>query len=205
MNEKIISNLIIKAKNHDEDAMEELLQVFKPKVIAISREYFLIGAEFDDLIQEGMIGLYKAINVYDESKNHSFSAFASLCIHRQLQNAVKNANRKKNNPLNTYLPIKYYDGSSSSDEDNVLKLVIVDDHSDIEQNYIDKEMNTIMMSKVKEILNEEQFNVLKQFLNGDSYSALAEKNKMTTKQVDNMLQAIKKKLRTLADVASSGG
>ena len=205
MNEKIISNLIIKAKNHDEDAMEELLQVFKPKVIAISREYFLIGAEFDDLIQEGMIGLYKAINVYDEAKNHSFSAFASLCIHRQLQNAVKNANRKKNNPLNTYLPIKYYDGSSSSDEDNVLKLVIVDDHSDIEQNYIDKEMNTIMMSKVKEILNEEQFNVLKQFLNGDSYSALAEKNKMTTKQVDNMLQAIKKKLRTLADVASSGG
>ena len=201
MNEKIISNLILKAKNNDHEAMEELLQVFKPKVIAISREYFLIGAEFDDLIQEGMIGLYKAINVYDETKNHSFSAFASLCIHRQLQNAVKNANRKKNNPLNAYLPIKYYDGSTSSDEDNVLKLVIVDDHSDIEQNYIDKEMNTIMMSKVKEILSEEQFNVLKQFLNGDSYSALAQKNQMTTKQVDNMLQAIKKKLRTLADVA----
>ena len=83
----------------------------------------------------------------------------------------------------------------------MLKLVIVDDHSDIEQNYIDKEMSTIMMSKVKEILSEEQFNVLKQFLNGDSYSALAQKNQMTTKQIDNMLQAIKKKLRTLADVA----
>ena len=89
MEEKEISNLIIKAKNHDEEAMEKLLQAFKPKVIAISREYFLIGAEFDDLLQEGMIGLYKAINVYDETKNHSFSAFASLCIHRQLQNAVK--------------------------------------------------------------------------------------------------------------------
>ena len=201
MTEEIISNLIINAKNHNEEAMDELLQIFKPKVIAISREYFLVGAEFDDLIQEGMIGLYKAINVYDESKNHSFSAFASLCIHRQLQNAVKNANRKKNSPLNSYLPIKYYDGSSSSEEDNVLKLVIVDDNSDIEQNYIDKELNTVMISKAKELLSEEQFKILRQFLNGDSYSSIAGNNNISTKQVDNMLQAIKKKLRTLADVA----
>lgn len=199
--DKLLSNLIIKAKNHDEDAMEELLQHFKPKVIAISREYFLVGAEFDDLIQEGMIGLYKAISVYDENKNHSFGAFASLCIHRQLQNAVKNANRKKNNPLNSYLPIKYFDGSNSSDEDGVLKLVIVDDNSNIEQNYIDKEINTIVVSKIKNMLSTEQFSVLKQFLNGDSYSSIAENNNMSAKQVDNMLQGIKKKLRTLADDA----
>ena len=162
MNEEVISKLIEKAKNHDEEAIEKLFSIFKPKVIAISREYFLIGAEFDDLLQEGMIGLYKAIGVYDKTKNHSFSAFASLCIHRQLQNAVKNANRKKNNPLNSYLPIKYYDGSTSSEEDNVLKLVIVDDASNIEQNYIDKELNTIVISKVKDILTEEQFSILKQ-------------------------------------------
>ena len=202
MTEEIISNLIINAKNHNEEAMDELLQIFKPKVIAISREYFLVGAEFDDLIQEGMIGLYKAISVYDESKNNSFSAFASLCIHRQLQNAVKNANRKKNSPLNSYVPIKYFDGSSSSDEDNVLKLVIVDDNSDIEQNYIDKELNTVMMSKAKEMLSDEQFKILRQFLNGDSYGSIAENNNISTKQVDNMLQAIKKKLRTLTEVAS---
>ena len=202
MTEEIISNLIIKAKNNDEEAMEALLQHFKPKVIAISREYFLVGAEFDDLIQEGMIGLYKAISVYEIDKNHSFSAFASLCIHRQLQNAVKNANRKKNGPLNSYLPIKYYDGTTSSDDDSVLKLVIVDDNSNIEQNYIDKELNTIVISRVKEILNDEQFIVLKQFLNGDSYTLIAERNNLSTKQVDNMLQQIKKKLRTLAEVAS---
>ena len=196
-----ILNLIKLAKNHDEQAMDELLGMFKPKVIAISREYFLVGAEFDDLIQEGMIGLYKAIGIYDETKNHNFSAFASLCIHRQLQNAVKNANRKKNNPLNTYLPIKYFDGSSSSDEDNVLKLVIVDGNSNIEQNYIDKEINTIMMSKVKEILTDEQFSILKLFLNGDSYSDIAKRSGITTKQVDNMLQTIKKKLRSIAYIA----
>ena len=197
MEEIEITNLIIQAKNHNEDAMEELMRMFKPKVIAISREYFLIGAEFDDLIQEGMIGLYKAIRVYDETKNHNFSAFASLCIHRQIQNAVKNANRKKNSPLNSYIPIKYYDGSNVSDEDSVLRLVIADENSDIEQNYIDKEINTIMLSKVKDILTDEQFNILKMFINGDSYFEIANKTNLTTKKVDNTLQAIKKKLKTI--------
>ena len=197
MEELEITNLITEAKNHNEDAMEELLRMFKPKVIAISREYFLIGAEFDDLIQEGMIGLYKAIRIYDETKNHSFSAFASLCIHRQIQNAVKNANRKKNSPLNSYIPIKYYDGSNVSDEDSVLRLVIADENSDIEQNYIDEEINTIMLSKVKDILTDEQFNILKLFINGDSYFEIANKTNLTTKKVDNTLQAIKKKLKTI--------
>ena len=201
MTEEQISDLIKKAKNHDEQSMDELLQQFKPKVIAISREYFLIGAEFDDLIQEGMIGLYKAINAYESEKNHSFSAFASLCIHRQLQNAVKNANRKKNNPLNSYLPIKYYDGSSSTDEDSKLRLVIADEDSNIEQIYIDKEINTIVISKVQDMLTQEQFKILTEFLNGDAYSLIAEKNNISAKQVDNMLQAIKKKLKTLADDA----
>ena len=192
-----ITNLIIQAKQHNEEAMEELLRLFKPKVIAISREYFLIGAEFDDLIQEGMIGLYKAIRIYDENKNHNFSAFASLCIHRQIQNAVKNANRMKNSPLNSYIPIKYYDGSNVSDEDSVLKLVIADENSDIEQNYIDKEINTIMLSKVQNILTDEQFGILKMFINGDSYFEIANKTNLTTKKVDNTLQAIKKKLKTI--------
>ena len=197
MEELEITNLIMQAKEHNEDAMEELMRKFKPKVIAISREYFLIGAEFDDLIQEGMIGLYKAIRIYDETKNHNFSAFASLCIHRQIQNAVKNANRKKNSPLNSYIPIKYYDGSNVSDEDSVLRLVIADENSDIEQNYIDNEINTILLSKVQNILTDEQFNILKMFINGDSYFEIANKTNLTTKKVDNTLQAIKKKLKTI--------
>ena len=192
-----IINLIIQAKQHNEDAMEELMRMFKPKVTAISREYFLIGAEFDDLIQEGMIGLYKAIRIYDETKNHNFSAFASLCIHRQIQNAVKNANRKKNGPLNSYIPIKYYDGSNQSDEDSILRLVIADENSDIEQNYIDKEINTILLSKVKNILTDEQFSILKMFINGASYFEIAKNTNLTTKKVDNTLQAIKKKLKTI--------
>ena len=197
MTEKQINNLLIRAKQNDEQALDELFAVFKSKVNAISREYFLIGAGMDDLVQEGMIGLYKAINVYNPEKNNNFSAFASLCIHRQLQNAVKNANRKKNSPLNSYLPIKYYDGSSSSDEENVLKLVIVDDDIDIEKNYVDKETNTLLLSKVKGILSDIQFRILKKFINGDSYANIAQSYGMTIKQVDNALQAIKKKLKSI--------
>ena len=192
-----IDELIIKAKNNDENAMEQLLQRFKSKVTAISREYFLVGADFDDLIQEGMIGLYKAINVYDPNKNHNFSAFASICIHRQLQNAVKNANRKKNSPLNSYLPIEYYGGVKTDADDSFSKLIIVDDNSDFEKQFIDNEMNAIMISKVKNILTVVQFKLLKMFLNGESYINMAKALNISTKQVDNMLQSIKKKLRTI--------
>jgi len=197
LQEEKINKLIKLSKNNDAKATEELLTIFKSKVTAISREYFLIGAEFDDLIQEGMIGLYKAINVYDETKNHNFSAFASLCIHRQLQNAVKNANRKKNNPLNSYVPIKYFDGTRDTDDDGITNLVIVDDTSNIEQNYIDKELKAIVISKVKEILSDQQYLILKMFLNGESYVKIAKTFDISTKQVDNMLQAIKKKLKTI--------
>ncbi len=192
-----IENLIERAQKYDELAMEEIFRKFKPKVIAISREYFLIGADFDDLIQEGMIGLYKAVNVYDKAKNHNFGAFASLCIHRQLQNAVKLYNRKKNSPLNAYLPIEYYGGVEQSGDKKNNKLIIVDDNSDFEKDFIDKEMNAIVISKVKDMLDENQFKLLKMFLNGATYSEMAEKLNLTTKQVDNMLQAIKKKLKSI--------
>lgn len=194
MQENIVES-ILKAQNHDETAMENLLRIFKPKVTAISREYFLLGADFDDLIQEGMIGLYKAVMIYDSNKNHNFGAFASLCIHRQLQNAVKNANRKKNTPLNSYVPITRFD--DRNDDEDVLKLVIVDDDSDIEQNIIDREMRTIVISKVKDMLTEEQFMLLKHFLNGDTYEHMSKCLNITRKQVDNTLQAIKRKLKTI--------
>lgn len=197
MDEIKINNLIKKAKNNNEQAIDQLFSLFKSKVNAISREYFLIGADNDDLIQEGMIGLYKAISIYDPEKNHSFSAFASLCIHRQLQNAVKNANRKKNSPLNAYVPIKYFDGSNTSDEENIMRLVIVDDTSDIEQNILQEESNAILLSKVQNVLSDMQFAVLKRFISGESYSQMAKELDITTKNVDNILQAVKKKLKTL--------
>jgi len=188
-----VNELIVKAQGGDDDAMEQILRQYMPKVSAIAREYFLIGGGYDDLIQEGIIGLYKAIKVYDETKNKNFSAFASLCIHRQLQNAVKLANRKKNSPLNEYLPIKYFDGSM----DEKSSLVIVDDESNVEKMFMDKEFNDDIMTKIKNVLTEEQFAILSKFLQGVSYVAIGEEFNMTTKQVDNSLQAIKKKIKAI--------
>ena len=198
MEEKEVVNLIIKAKNNDDNAVAELLTVYKSKVNAISNEYFLQGADRDDLIQEGMIGLYKAIKIYEPEKNHNFSAFASMCIQRAMLNAVKNANRMKNSPLNSYVPIKYFDGSSSSDEENVLKLVIVDDESNIEQNILNKETNAILLSKVKEMLTHEEYQVfVKRCLNNESYSDISKSVNLPVKKIDNMLQSIKKKLKAI--------
>ncbi|MBE7076327.1 MAG: sigma-70 family RNA polymerase sigma factor [Clostridiales bacterium] len=193
MDEIEVNELIVKAQGGDDDAMEQILRQYMPKVSAIAREYFLIGGGYDDLIQEGIIGLYKAIKVYDETKNKNFSAFASLCIHRQLQNAVKLANRKKNSPLNEYLPIKYFDGSM----DEKSSLVIVDDESNVEKMFMDKEFNDDIMTKIKNVLTEEQFAILSKFLQGVSYVAIGEEFNMTTKQVDNSLQAIKKKIKAI--------
>lgn len=193
MEDKFLA-LIQKAREHNEDSVEELIRVFKPKVIAISREYFLAGADFDDLLQEGMIGLYKAIMSYNEDKNHSFSAYASLCIHRQIQNAVKLANRKKNAPLNQYIPINYLGGVQVDDEP--VTLIIMDD-ADVEKEIVIKETNAILLSRVQELLSKDQFALLQLFLNGETYQEMSCKTNKTIKQVDNMIQAIKKKLKTI--------
>lgn len=187
--------LIAKAQQGDETAMENIVNLFRAKVTAISREYFLVGAGLDDIIQEGMIGLFKAVYSYNAEKNHSFSSYASLCIERQIQTAIKNANRKKNSPLNSYVPISQFD--DRDDDDEKLKLVLVDDESDFEQKYINRELNVVVMSKIKTLLSNEQFKLLKMFLNGKSYAEMAQALNISTKQVDNNLQAIKRILKSL--------
>ena len=98
-----INEVVTRAQNGDFESMEYILKIFKPKVTAICREYFLLGADFDDLSQEGMIGLYKAVVAYKPDKNSNFASFATMCIHHQVQNAVKVASSKKNHPLNDSL------------------------------------------------------------------------------------------------------
>ncbi len=189
-----LNELILKAQQGEESAMEQIVQLFRAKVTAISREYFLVGAGLDDIIQEGMIGLFKAVYSYQPEKNHNFGSYASLCIEHQIQTAIKNANRLKNNPLNSYVPISQFD--DRNDDEEKLKLVLVDDDSNFEQNYINRELNTEVMAKIKNMLSAEQFKLLKMFLNGKSYVEMATALNITTKQVDNNLQAIKKILRS---------
>lgn len=195
MTEQEVNILIAQAQAHDENAMEELLRQFKSKVTAISREYFLLGADGDDLSQEGMIGLFKAIMIYDQTKNHNFGAFASLCIHRHLQNAVKLATRKKNGPLNNYLPISHFDGSSFTDDDEKLKLVLADDKSNVEENFLLQEKNSNLTKSLHQLCEGEQLEILLLYLDGLSYLDIANKLKISTKKVDNTIQAIKRKIK----------
>ncbi|MBQ7880891.1 MAG: sigma-70 family RNA polymerase sigma factor [Clostridia bacterium] len=190
-----ISEVVAKAKLGDFESMEHILKCFKPKVTSICREYFLLGADFDDLIQEGMIGLYKAIVGYNVDKNDNFSSFATMCIHHQVQNAVRVANSKKNQPLNDYVSINV-EGKFSQNEDSP-KLMLQASDKCAEQLSLDKEREDVLYTQVKQALTNEQYGVLLMYLNGYSYNEMATKYNVTTKKVDNIIQAIKRKLRVL--------
>lgn len=190
-----INEIVAKAKQGDFESMEYILQFFKPKVTAICREYFLLGADFDDLLQEGMIGLYKSIIAFNESKNDKFSTFASMCIHHQIQNAVKVAGSKKNQPLNDYVSINI-EGKFSDQADSP-KIILQALDKGAEQVSLDNESAKLLYQKVKTALTNEQYSILLMYLNGYSYSEIAKTNDITTKKVDNIIQAIKRKLKIL--------
>lgn len=190
-----LNKYLYQAKNGDIESMDYILQYFKPKVIAICREYFLIGADFDDILQEGMIGLYKAIIGYNQDKNDNFSSFASMCIHHQIQNAVKVANSKKNLPLNDYISISI-DGKVNQGEDSP-KIMLQANDKGVEQISLDKENINIFYKNLQKQLYTLQYKILVMYLNGYSYSEIAKVNNISNKNVDNQIQAIKRKLKVL--------
>lgn len=191
-----ITELIEKAKLGDTESMEDILQFFKPKVNAICREYFLIGADFDDILQEGMIGLYKAVQNYNKGKNDNFSRFASMCIHRQIQSAVKIANAKKNLPLNDYFSINE-EGAIENDGEYGAQIILVTKDRIVEKNLTQKEKNADFINQIKNLLNQEQYKILILYLNGYSYSEISKLSNQTVKKIDNTIQTIKKKLKKL--------
>ncbi len=188
-----INDIVASAKNGDLSSMESILQYFKPKVTAICREYFLIGADFDDILQEGMIGLYKAITCFNGDKNDNFASFATMCIHHQIQNAVKVANSKKNQPLNDYVSINV-EGGISATEDSP-KIILQANDVSAEQASLNRESVNSLYNKVKSALTGFQYEILLMYLNGYSYSEIAKTYNITNKNVDNNIQSIKRKLR----------
>ena len=189
--------LVRQAQSGDNEAEARLLDKYKPLVKAKSRAYFLIGADTEDIIQEGMIGLYKAIRDYDKEKNASFRSFAELCINRQMITAVAASNRKKNMPLNTYVS---YDMPAGGDEDSDMRLVdILQSQTELnpEKLLIDKEHNRDLKSRLKEVLSTFEQQVLTYYLEGMDYTAIAKKMQKPPKSVDNALQRIRSKAARL--------
>ncbi len=185
--------LIVRYREGDTDAMDFIFERYKYLVRKKAKAMFLAGGDNDDLIQEGMIGLYKAIRDYDTDREASFATFASMCINRQMITAVAASNRKKNMPLNTYVS---FDMPAGSDEDSDMRLVDIL-QTQTEQNpeklLIDKEHNQDLKSRLKEVLSRFEQQVLSCYLEGMDYTAIAEKLQKSPKSIDNALQRIRSK------------
>lgn len=181
-------------KQGDEGALPYLLEKYREIVTMKVGKYFIIGAEREDILQEGMIGLFKAIKCYEPGKQSSFKSFANICIERQLITAIKSSNRQKHIPLNSYLSLNTsaYEGN----EDNNMELIdtfksqtIEDPLDTITKNeYYEEVMNIIDKN-----LSKFEKQVLTQYINGESYIDIAEKLNSPVKSVDNAIQRIRKK------------
>lgn len=174
-------------------AEEYLLNKYKNFVRSRARSYFLIGADHEDIVQEGMIGLYKAIRDYRPEKLSSFRAFAELCITRQIITAIKTATRQKHIPLNSYISLNkpLYDEES----DRTLMDVLMEGRiSNPEEIIINREDLISINERIKEVLSGLEQEVLNAYLDGKSYQEIAESLGRHVKSIDNALQRVKRKL-----------
>lgn len=170
-----------------------IMEKYKPLVRKKTNAMYLIGGETDDLIQEGMIGLFKAVRDYKEEKETSFFSFADLCISRQLYSALEASNRKKHQPLNTYISF-----SNQENEDGMsLEEVVTDHNVSPEQMLIEQEGREEFFRRLKVNLSSMERTVLYLYLEGNSYTRIAEIMSKTPKSVDNTLQRIRAKIKQL--------
>jgi RNA polymerase sporulation-specific sigma factor len=180
----------------DDIATECILARYKNLVRARARMYFLAGADREDIIQEGMIGLFKAIRDFDKDKLVSFRGFAELCIKRQILTAIKTATRQKHMPLNSYVSLSY--PAYESDADGGLEEILAGSSaSDPERLFIAKENTAFLTDRINEVLSTLERSVLELYLEGKSYQEIAVALGKTAKSIDNALQRIKKKAAPL--------
>ena len=182
-------------KKDDTQALDFLICKYKDLVNSKVNKYFIIGAEKEDIIQECLIGLYKAIKDYKPDKQNSFKSFANLCIERQLITAIKSSNRRKHMPLNSYLSLNMtaYENEDGNNETQVMDV--------LETNIIEDPLDTITkkeyMSNVENVidnsLSDFEKKVLNRYIQGESYVKIAEKLDAPVKSVDNAIQRIRKK------------
>ena len=190
--EKLIENI----KNDDKMALNCLMNRYNDVVNMKANKFFMVGAERDDMVQEGMIGLYKAVKSFDTEKDNSFKTFANMCIERQLITAVKNSNRQKHIPLNSSVSLNAaaYEDNEDMDKLDILNIKTLNDPSDI---IADKEYFKTIEEKIKESLSKFELQVLSEYEKGKSYAAIAEKLDAKIKSVDTAIQRIRKKHRRI--------
>lgn len=188
--EEIISQI----KQGNQEALGYLLEKYKSLVNIKVSKYFMAGAEKEDIVQEGMIGLFKAIKDFKPDKQNSFKSFANICIERQLITAIKTSNRQKHIPLNSYLSLNT--AAYENSEDDSVELIDTFYNKEVEdplETIMKKEYYTEVENAVNKNLSKFEKQVLDQFLKGESYVKIAEKLDSPVKSVDNAIQRIRKK------------
>lgn len=181
--------LIQNLRNGDADIEDYIMEKYKPLVLKKTRALFLLGGEAEDLIQEGMIGLFKAVRDYDLSSEASFYTFADICISRQLYTAIKNSQRQKHMPLNTYVSI-----NDHRKEQTLMEQLSPNQDTNPEKMFLAKEMMEDVMRTLEEKLSSFENKVLQLYLQGEDYQSIAQILEKKPKSIDNALQRIKQKV-----------
>lgn len=191
--------LVRKAQQGSETSLELLLAKFKPLACKIARRYFLAGQDEEDLYQEAMIGLFKAEQSFNENAGQDFKSFATLCINRQIQTAVKNSNRKKNKILNDSISLNNQGGINlyESDDDEQLYFIIPSSSPLPDDELIYKEKVDEIKNAINQKLSTYERKVLSLYLKGLSYKEMAQVLEKETKSIENCLSRIKSKLSYL--------
>lgn len=186
--------IVFLIKQGDEKALSYLLEKYKNLVNIKVGKYFIIGAEREDIVQEGMIGLFKAIKNFDAEKQNTFKSFANICIERQLITAIKSSNRQKHMPLNSYLSLNT--AAYDNNEEDSVELIDTFDSKTIEdplETVMKKEYYEEVENAVNKSLSKFEKQVLDQFMKGESYLTIAQRLNSPVKSVDNAIQRIRKK------------
>lgn len=191
--DKLDEEIVIEAKRGNIRAQEYLINKYKNFVKSKAKSYFLIGADKEDIYQEGMIGLYKSIRDFKPDKLSSFKAFAELCVTRQIITAIKTATRQKHIPLNTYISLNKPIYDEESDR-TLLDILSVTKVADPEELMISQEELKYIEGEIGEVLSDLEMEVLVSYLDGKSYQEIACDLNRHAKSIDNALQRVKRKL-----------
>ena len=186
--------IIKEIRNGDKQALTYLMNKYKEIVNLKVGKYYMVGAEKEDIIQEGLIGLFKAIKTFNAEKNNTFKTFANMCIERQLITAIKSSNRQKHMPLNSYLSLNM--SAYDNEEENGAELMDTFDSKTIEdplETIINKEYSDEIEKSIDKKLSQFEKQVLDRYMKGESYVTIAKRLDSPVKSVDNAIQRIRKK------------
>ena len=192
--------LIRRLREGETAIMDYIISKYKYLVIRAAKAIYLIGGENDDLIQEGMIGLFKAVRDFDTQQETSFYSFAELCISRQMYTAIKLSQRQKHMPLNSYVSLYDVTKSDFGDKQSpLIEQLEIESNSNPEELFLDKERMQMLVEQLNERLSDMERRVLHLHLQGEDYRSIAELLDKSPKSIDNALQRIRQKMRTVLE------